>query len=277
MNNKTQVMKKDAKELAYLYDLYVVPMWREVFDKLVDEEIELPKEGRFLEVECGTGGYAIDLAVRGGGKVKVVGVDSSEERLALARGKADVQHVSRATFQQASPEDLDFTVGEFDLAIGDFSLLPPDRIESALEELIRVTKKGATVAVKLATQGSFGEVFSLYWEALYELNLIEYSPQLEELLTEWLTTGKAEELALDCDLRGVRGVTRSERLDFADGESFLKSPLIETMFLDVWLAFLPDDQTRFDVRQQLAKLIDRERQNADFDVSIKATILIGRK
>ncbi|HMV49562.1 MAG TPA: class I SAM-dependent methyltransferase [Blastocatellia bacterium] len=277
MNSKTQAANRDAKEQAYIYDLYVVPTWREVFDKLVDEEIELPKEGRFLEVECGTGGYAIDLAVRGGGKVKVVGVDSSEERLALARGKAEVQHVSRATFQQAPPEDLDFTVGEFDLAIGDFSLLPPDRIESALEELIRVTKKGATVAVKLATHGSFGEVFSLYWEALYELNLIEYSPQLEGLMSGWLTAGKVEELALDSGLRSVRSVTHKERMDFADGQTFLSSPLIETIFLDDWLAFLPDEKTRLDARQQLVAIIDRERQNADFDVSIKATILIGQK
>ena len=74
---------KDAKELAYLYDLYIVPMWREVFDRMVDQEIELPKAGKFLDVECGTGGYTIDLAVRGGDKVTVVGVDSSTERLAL--------------------------------------------------------------------------------------------------------------------------------------------------------------------------------------------------
>lgn len=277
MNSNTQTTTKDSKELAYLYDLYVVPMWREAFDRLVDEEIELPKEGRFLEVECGTGGYAIDLAVRGGAKVNVVGVDSSEERLALARGKADVQHVSRATFQQGAPDDLDFTVGEFDLVIGDLSLLPSSEIEAVLEELIRVAKKGATVAVKLATQGSFGEFFSLYWEALYELNLIEYSPQLEGLITERLTVGKVEELTLDAGLRSVRSVTKKERLDFADGETFLASPLIETMFLDDWLAFLPDDKTRLDVRRQLVKIIDRERQNVDFDVSIKATLIIGQK
>ena len=277
MNSKTQAAKKGAKELAYLYDLYVVPMWREMFDKLADEEIELPKEGRFLEVECGTGAYAIDLAVRAGGKVNVVGVDASEERLALARGKAEIQHMSRTTFQQAPPDDLDFRVGEFDLVIGDLSLLAPKDIEPTLEELIRVAKKGATVAAKLSTQGSFGELFSLYWEALYELNLIEYSPQLERLMTERLTAGQAEELALDSGLGSVRGVTHTERLNFADGESFVGSPLIETVFLGDWLAFLPDDKARLNVRQQLVKIIDRERQGAGFEVSIKATILIGRK
>lgn len=268
---------KDAKELAYLYDLYIVPMWREVFDRMVDQEIELPKAGKFLDVECGTGGYTIDLAVRGGDKVTVVGVDSSTERLALARGKADVQMVKRATFQQAPPDDLDFTVGEFDLVIGDFSLLPVTRIEETLDELIRVAKKGATVIIKLATQGSFGEFYSLYWEALFDLDLTEYSPQLETLMAERLTSSNFETLALDAGLQRVRSVTNIERFDFENGEAFFASPLIATCFLDAWLAMLPDQQARQRVRQQLIKIIDREREQASFDVSVKATVLIGQK
>src|SRR5206468_1560085 len=74
---KSQI--KDPKEQAYLFDLYVVPQWREVFDRLVDEEVELPKAGKLLDAECGTGGYAIDLALRIGKKAEVVGVDASEE------------------------------------------------------------------------------------------------------------------------------------------------------------------------------------------------------
>ena len=200
----TESKKHDAKELAYLYDLYVVPTWREVFDRIVDEEIELPKEGKFLDAECGTGGYTIDLAVRGGAKVNVVGVDSSAERLALARGKAEIQMMKRVTFQQAPINDLDFPVGEFDLVIGDLSLMPANQIEAALDELIRVAKKGATIVVKLLAHSSFGEFFSIYWEALYELGLIESSPQLEGLIREHMLASEAEELMMDSGLQRVR-------------------------------------------------------------------------
>lgn len=277
MAKSVKSKKHDEKELAYLHDLYIVPMWREAFDRIVDEEIELPKAGKFLDVECGTGGYTIDLAVRGGAKVSVIGVDSSAERLVLARGKADVQMVRNATFQQAPPDDLDFTVGEFDLVIGDLSLLPNDQIEGVLEELIRVTKKGATIVAKLTTHGSFGEFYSVYWEALYEQGLIEYSPQLEARITTRLTPSNAEALALDAGLHRVRSLTRKEKFDFPDGEAFLTSPLIETAFLDDWLAILPDQRARESVQQQLVKIIDRERQKTDFDLSIKATLLIGQK
>jgi ubiquinone/menaquinone biosynthesis C-methylase UbiE len=277
MANQTETNKHDEKELAYLYDLYIVPMWREAFDRIVDEEIELPKEGKFLDAGCGTGGYSIELAVRGGAKVTVVGVDPNAERLALARGKAEIQMMNRVTFQQAPLDDLDFTVGEFDLVIGDLSLLPPDRTEGALDELIRVAKKGATIAVKLATHGSFGEFYSIYWEALYDLGLTEYSSQIEGLITQRLQISQAEELALDAGLQRVRSVTRIERFQFDDAKTFFESPLIETTFLDDWLAILPDPKTRQQALQQLTTVIDRERRQMNFDVSIKATLLIGQK
>ncbi|MFN0109892.1 MAG: class I SAM-dependent methyltransferase [Blastocatellia bacterium] len=277
----TKVITRDARELAYLYDLYVVPGWREVFDRIVDEEIEVPKEGKFLDAMCGTGGYALDLSLRSGSKVSVIGVDPNEERLVLARGKADVKKPNRVSFQQGSLQKLDFPIGEFDLVIGDLSLppamTPPTEIENALEELIRVAKKGATVVAKLTTQGSFGELFSLYWEALFESGLIEYSPEIERLISERLTTGEAEELALDAGLRKIRSVTNNERFYFKDAEEFFTSPLIETSFLDDWFAFLPNQETRHHALEQLGKIIDRERQSASFELSVKVTLLIGQK
>lgn len=273
--------KYNAKELAYLYDLYVVPAWREVFDRLVDEEIELPKEGKCLDAMCGTGGYALDLSLRGGAKVEVVGIDSSEERLILARGKADVKKPNRVTFQKGSLKKLDFPTGEFDLVIGDLSLLPSPlsvaEVEDALDELIRVAKKGATIVVKLATQGSFGEFFSVYWEALFDLDLVAYSPEIERLISERLVASDTETMALDAGLRKARSVTHNERFQFKDAAEFLTSPLIETSFLDDWLAFLPSLETRQQVEQQLAKIIDRERQNSSFEVSVKASLIVGQK
>ena len=269
--------KYTAKELAYLYDLYVAPGWREVFDRLVDEEIELPKDGKFLDALCGTGGYAVDLSLRAGSKVEVVGIDPSEERLALARGKADVKKPNRTSFQLGSLEKLDFPTGEFDLVIGDLSLLPVAEIEDAVDELIRVAKKGATVVIKLATQGSFGEFFSVYWEALFDLELIAHSPEIERLIAERLAASDAETLALDAGLRKARSVTHNERFHFKDAGEFFASPLIETTFLDEWFAFLPDQETRRQVEQQLGKIIDRERQGVEFELSAKATLVIGQK
>jgi ubiquinone/menaquinone biosynthesis C-methylase UbiE len=270
---------RDAKEIAYLYDLYVAPTWREAFDQMVDDEIELPKEGKFLDAGCGVGDYAIDLAIRGGAKTEVVGIDPSPEKLVLARGKAEVKKLDRVEFRQGLMQSLEFPDEEFDLVIGDASMSPPSEIGPALAELGRVAKKGATVVLKLTTRGSFDEFFSIYWESLYNLGLLDYTPQLEGLITERLTVSDAEQIAADAGLKYVRSVTIKERFDYKDGKEFFESPLIETFFIDDWLAILPDAETRQQVRQQLMKIIDEERHKTDmdFDVSIKATLIIGQK
>jgi ubiquinone/menaquinone biosynthesis C-methylase UbiE len=268
---------RDAKEMAYLYDLYVAPTWREAFDQMVDEEVELPKEGKFLEAGCGSGGYAIDLAIRGGAKTEVVGVDPSPEKLALARVKAEVKKLDRVEFRQGQMRSLEFPDEEFDLVIGDASMAPPSEIGPALAELRRVAKKGATVVLKLTTRGSFDEFFSIYWESLYNLGMLDYTPQLEGLITERLTASDAEQLAYDAGLKDVRSVTGKQRFDYKDGKEFFESPLIEAFFLNDWLAILPDEETRRRVRQELTEIIDEERHRMDFDVSIKATIIIGQK
>ncbi|MCI0390011.1 MAG: class I SAM-dependent methyltransferase [Acidobacteria bacterium] len=268
---------RDAKEMAYLYDLYVAPGWGEAFDQMVDAEVELPKEGRFLDAGCGTGDYAIDLAIRGGANTEVVGVDSSSEKLLLARGKAVVKKLDRVEFREGSIESLEFADDEFDLVIGDASMLPPSEIGPALAELARVANRGALVVLKLTTRGSFDEFFSIYWESLYKLGLLDYTPQLEGLITERLTVSDAEQISIDAGLNHVRSVTRKERFDFSDGKAFFEAPMIETFFLNDWLAILPDEETRRQVREQSVKIIDEDRHKMDFDVSIKATLIIGQK
>lgn len=268
---------KDLKELAYLYDLYFVPQWREAFDRMVDAEVELPPKGKLLDAECGTGSYAVDLALRVGKDAEVIGVDASEEKLALARGKAKVKKVKQINFQQGTLQALGLAADEFDWLVADASLTPAREIGAVLSELRRVAKKGATVVLKLTTRGSFDEFFSVFWETLYELDLIEYAPQLETLITERLTVTEAEQLATAAGLREVRSVTQQERFDFPTGAEFLVTPLIETNFLSDWLALLPDDATRARVLQRLPEMIDRARAAMDFDVSIKATLIVSRK
>jgi hypothetical protein len=84
-------------------------------------------------------------------------------------------------------------------------------------------------------------------------------------------------LAAAAGLKGVRSVTQKERFDFPTGAEFLVAPLIETNFLSDWLALLPDDATRARVLQKLPEVIDRARAAMDFDVSIKATLIVGHK
>jgi len=265
------------KELAYRYDLFITPDWRDRFDTLIDENARVPAEGRILDVNTGTGAYALELAGKLHGKGEVVAVDPDPERLELARAKALVKKIDDITFKEASATALPFGDGEFDAVIGDASMVPSDEVDEVLSEMLRVAKPGAKVALKLATYGSFDEFFSIYWEALLGLDLVEKVwASLEAMIKERRTASDSVERAKELGLREVESLTTKEEFAFESGAEFLESPLIKDNFLSAWFSIIPEEE-REEASERIAALIDRERHEGPFDVSIKATLVYGTK
>ena len=266
-----------AREEAYIYDLYVAPQWREPFNELLDQEIELPSEGRILEVACGTGGYAVELAASRGPKVGVVGIDSSEERLAIARAKAEVRKIETVEFRSGSLDQLNLNSDEFDLVIGDASMWPPGELGAVYSELKRVARHGATIALLVTTRGSFDEFFSIFWEALHALGLDRYTPQLEAAIEARPSSTEVKQLAVDSKWRNVRGETVKHRFDFDSATTFLSSPLFQRYFFPEWLQMFEREEEKTAFVRKVEEIIQNETGDTGFDVSIKATIIVGRK
>ncbi|HJQ68354.1 MAG TPA: methyltransferase domain-containing protein [Blastocatellia bacterium] len=265
------------KELAYRYELFITPDWRDRFDTLINEHVELPAEGQFLDVNCGTGAYAIELAERVQGKGEVIGTDPSAERLELARAKALVKKIEEVSFEQAAATDLPFRDEQFDAVIGDASFVAPDQMEDMLTEMARVASPGARIVFKMTTHGSFDEFFSIYWEALLLAGIVEEVwGALETLINERGAKTDAERLAERVGLRQVESVTSKESFLFDSGSEFMESPLIKDTALDEWLSIVPEAK-RPEVYERIISLIDRERHEGPFEVSIKATVVMGKK
>jgi ubiquinone/menaquinone biosynthesis C-methylase UbiE len=267
---------KSDKELAFLQDLYVATDWGERFAGLLDEHLELPKKGRAIYVAAGTGGHALALHQRTGDDVSLVCVDESEERIELARAKAAAMS-SDAEFRRAQLEDLGFEDDQFDLVVGDASLVAVERVPQMFAEMVRVAQPGGTVALSLPTSSSFGEFFSIYWEALGQAGLGEHASQVESLIKELPTISDIETMAEREGLEGVNTWMRIEEFDYESGEEFLNSPLITDFLLANWLDALPDRDDRGRVTRELENIIDQERHDMDFTLTVKATLLIGRK
>ena len=269
--------QRSDKETAFLFDLYVATDWGERFAGLMDEHVRLPAEGRALYVSSGTGGHALAMAERGGTALELVGVDESEGQVELARAKAAAVEGAGVDFRHAQLEALSFEDEQFELVVGDGSLVAPERLPEVLAEMVRVAAPGATVSLSVPTSSSFGEFFSVYWEALAGSGYEEQAAAVGSLIHELPTVEDLEALARREALEGVQSWTNIEEFVFATGGEFLAAPLVRNFLLGRWLESLPDDEARAGVLGEVERIIDEDRHEGDFSLSVKATVVVGRK
>jgi ubiquinone/menaquinone biosynthesis C-methylase UbiE len=267
--------RKSDKEIAFLQDLFIATDWGERFAELIDEHVKLPAEGEALYVAAGTGGHAMALHERAGEKLQLLCVDENPECMELARAKATATN-EQITFDTAQPDRLNLQNNRFDLVIGNASLVSRQRMRKMFSEIVRVAAPGATIALALPTFSSFGEFFSIYWEALHNLGLIDHESDVEQLITELPTVSDIEQLAEDEGLTDVESWTRIEEFDFESGEQFLGSPLVAEFLIHDWLALVPGDK-KAELFSEISRLINEERHEAEFALSVKATLVVGLK
>jgi ubiquinone/menaquinone biosynthesis C-methylase UbiE len=267
---------KTSKELAFLHELFVATDWGERFAELIDEHIKLPKSGRVLYVASGTGGHAISLQERAGAKLNFLGLDESEENLELARAKAKATVKNSMEFRKEKLDRLTLEDNQFNLVIGDGSLVHSELVPEMLEEMVRAAAPGGAVALALPTFSSFGEFFSIYWEALHNLGLLDHERDVETLITVLPAVSRLEELAEQAGLENVTSTTKVEEFDFDSAEKFLNEPLVADFLMPIWLETLPADSHQ-NVIDEIGRLVNEESHGLEFALTIKATLVMGEK
>ena len=162
------------------------------------------------------------------------------------------------------------------MRLADASFVRPAEIESFIENTIRVARTGGDVAIFLPSAGSFGEIFSLLWEALFNEDLTDHGAAVETLIADLPTVSHVEELAKRYDMVNVNTQMATELFEYENGAEFIESPLVADFLMPVWLETL-DENEKERVVKQLAQLIDAEEASLTFRFSVKATLLTGEK
>ena len=264
---KLFLMSKTEKELAFLRDLYVETDWTERYTNLFDDNFKFSGEEKILYVNAGAGNHALALRDKLDDEIEIFGVSETQELLTIARAKAD-----------AIAANVDFSIvypiEKFDAVLADASFVRPAELESFLAQIIDSSKK--QVAFFLPTASSFGEIFSLLWETLLNLDLLEKGAEVERLITEIPTVLKVEKIAKNLGLTKIQTETKSEFFESDNGGSFVKSPLVGDFLLPAWLDFLDENEKEL-VKNGLAQTIDDDCQEMSFSFSVKATLIVGEK
>ena len=108
------------------------------------ERVQVPADGRVLDVAAGSGLLSRALAQR---VREVVAVDITAAMLEGGREAAKREGISNIHFVEASAEALPFEGGAFDLAMTRFSLHHIAEPQGAVNEMVRVTRGRGQVLV----------------------------------------------------------------------------------------------------------------------------------
>jgi demethylmenaquinone methyltransferase / 2-methoxy-6-polyprenyl-1,4-benzoquinol methylase len=140
--------------------------WRE----RAADRTELGPGDRALDVCCGTGDLAFELARRVGPDGSVVGCDFSKPMLDIARGKAAATPWVR--FEWADALQLPYDDGTFDAVTVGFGVRNLANLERGLSELSRVLRPGGRLVILEITQPQrppLSWFFSLWFDRLVPL------------------------------------------------------------------------------------------------------------
>jgi len=130
----------------------VAPAW-EKWDKNLEQSLtfvsyrligdaRISPGQRVLDLGCGTGYPSILAAQAVGSSGAVVGLDLSENMLAVARRKAEGAGVKNISFHANDVSSLPYEAASFDAVISRFCLMFLPDIHGALKEISRVLKNG---------------------------------------------------------------------------------------------------------------------------------------
>lgn len=116
--------------------------------KLMAVKWSTPRPGALgLDVCCGSGDLTQMLARQVGSEGQVIGLDFSQEQLALARQRTARQPYLPIVWQKGDALNLPFAADTFDCATMGYGLRNVTDIPRCLRELYRVLKPGARAAI----------------------------------------------------------------------------------------------------------------------------------
>ncbi len=271
-------LKQD--KIAKVYDSEILPLWTRRFARLLLQCVSLPEKAMVLEVGCRTGHLSLELIRKMGGHGRIIALESSGPLLDVARAKADDLSGRRIFFRtERLTGKLSFADDVYDLTCSNVGLDEVEApLETALAEMVRVTKPGGQVVVSLPLRGTWQEFLDIYREVLIKQDRDAILARLEDWVDEHLPDmEQARAMMVRAGLKDVSVQSQRFGLLFRSAREFFFAPVIEYGPLKTWKDLSGKGQEMQDIFWYIKEAIDSYFSETAFSVTVVAGCLFGVK
>jgi ubiquinone/menaquinone biosynthesis C-methylase UbiE len=268
-------------EIAKLYDRTVVPLWSTPFGRmLLTAFLACARQPgwQVVDVACGTGYPTLELAQLLGPDGDIAGLDLWQAGIERARKKAEAMHLKNVAFLVADIAKCDLPERSFDAAICNLGLTNFVRPEAALHGMARLLQPNGTLILTTNLQGTMLEFFELYHAVLNDLGLVDLSQNVERMLTMQPTMEAVEALLERVGFTVDQTISDHFALEFPDGSTFLRSPLVGMGFLKGWRNLVSDAALRQIIFNEIERRLNaRAAAWGRLDLTVPMLCLTARR
>ncbi len=242
--------------------------WSAPFGKMLLDNVPIQAGMKVLDLGCGAGFPAIELAQRLGNTAKLIGFDCWEHGIERAKWKAKWMDLNNIEFMVGDGSKMPFDDGHFNLIVSNLGINNFQNPEKALAECSRVLIRNGKLCLTTNLSGHFREFYKEFETTLKELDLSEYLPKLKEQEAHRGTDETIRELLENAGLSIVKMVRDRFQMRFVDGTTLLNHFLVVIGFLDGWRSFVPPQKEK----AVFVHLEERLNKMAEWEGELKMTV-----
>jgi SAM-dependent methyltransferase len=212
-----------------------LPLWSASSGQLLFRHLPMSRYENVLDVGCGTGFPAIELAERLGSGSTVTGLDTWAEAIKRAARKAAARNVNNVSFVNGDANALPFPDRSFDLIVSNLGVNNFDDPLGALGECRRVARDGATLALTTNLRGHWDRFYSIFHAILDSSTRVA----LQRHIDRRATIDQLDTLLAASRFTVVKIEEEVVPMLFADGTAFLDHSFVRLGFFPAWRELVP--------------------------------------